>query len=153
MNRLFLLAALAAVIGATGCNLRTLSLPPDFIKVDKSEQGAYAVRGVSADGVVVGLRSEPNPEGGTLGFWTAAVTNQMVTDRGYKPAGAEDVKSEAGTPGRLLTFSAERQGTAFTYLVAVYLQGADILIAEGGGKAELVEAKRADIRKSLLSAR
>jgi hypothetical protein len=153
MNRVLILVVLAGLVSAAGCNLRALSLPPDFIKVDKADLGAYTVRGVSADGVVVGLRSEPNPEGGTLGFWTEAIVNRLVRERGYTPAGSEEIRSDGGTPGRLLTFSADRQGTTFTFLVAVYVQGPDILIAEGGGKAGDVEPKKADIRKSLLSVR
>jgi hypothetical protein len=153
MYRIALLAALLGLTSATGCLMQTLSLPPNFIKVDKPSQGAYAVRGVSADGVVVALRTESNPEGGTLDFWTEAVTDQMTRDRGYSAAGSEAVKSDAGLPGRLLKFSTHRQGTAFTYLLAVYVQGGNILIAEAGGKADTVEEKLADLRKSLLSVR
>jgi hypothetical protein len=151
MRRITLGLACVGVMFLAGCLEGSMSLPPNFIRVGQTGAGGFVQRGISADGVVVGLRTEKNPMGGTLEFWTEALGNQMTGDHGYKALGREDIKSDTGVPGRLLRFSSDRRGTEFTYLVAVYVQGDDILIAEAGGKADLVEAKMADIRKSLLS--
>jgi hypothetical protein len=153
MRRIALILVLAGVVNMAGCMMRTLTLPNNFIRVDKAWQGDFALRGVSADGVVVGLRSEVNPEGGTLDFWTEAIGDQMTKGRGYKATGSEAVTSAGGTGGRLLSFSEERQGVVYTYLVAVYVQGPDILVAEAGGKAEAVAAHQDEIHKALLSVR
>ncbi len=40
-----------------------------------------------------------------------------------------------------------------TYLLAVYVDGRDVLLAEAGGKAEAVESQLPAIRQCLLSAR
>ena len=144
-----LILAVAAMAGCT----RTMALPPDFVKVEGSGFGSCAVRGISADGVMVALRSERGPAGGTLGFWTEAITHQVVGGLGYKAAGDEAVESAAGVPGRVLTFTAEKQGVAFTYVVAVFVQGGDLLVAEAGGRTDAVGPKRAGIRRALLTVR
>lgn len=152
MKRTLLLAALAAVV-LTGCVTRTMTLPPNFINVDKDAMGIYAVRAVAPDGAMVSLRTEKNPQNGTLDFWTQAVTNQLTQGRGYKVVKSEEVTSDAGLPGRLLTFSTERKGVTFTYLVALFLQGQEILIAEAGGKSEAMDPRAAELCKSLLTAK
>lgn len=144
-----LLSAVAALGGCT----RAMELPRDFVKVEDGAPGSSAVRGISADGVMVALRSEKGPAGGSLGFWMEAITHQMVGGLGYKPAGSEAVQSTTGVPGRVMTFTTEKQGVAFTYLVAVFVQGGDILIAEAGGCTDAVEPKSVEIRHALLTAR
>jgi hypothetical protein len=153
MKPIALLAGLAAVAGLAGCFVRTMNLPADFVKVEETYPGPYAVRAISADGVMVALRSEKNPQNGTLAFWTEAVANQMVSARGYQAAGNEDVTSVANVPGRLLTFTAQKRGVGFTYVLAVFVQGADILIGEAGGRTDAVQPKLAEIKKALVSAR
>ncbi|MCX5677076.1 MAG: hypothetical protein NTX87_18970 [Planctomycetota bacterium] len=143
---------LLAAMGLAGCTLRSMDLPPDFVSVDKAYLGPYAVRAVAADGVMVALRVEPNPERGTLVFWTEAITNQMA-GQGYKAVQCEEVTAATGEAGRLLIFSAQKQGVTFSYILAVFVKGNDILIAEAGGKAATVEPKLAEIKKALLTAK
>jgi hypothetical protein len=152
MNRTAVAVVLVAAMGLAGCAIHSMGLPPDFIGVEKSYLGPYLVRAVSADGVMVALRAEPNPERGTLAFWTKAITNQMA-GQGYKAAKSEDVTCETGEAGRLLTFSMQKQGVTFSYILAVFVKGNDILIAEAGGKAEAVEPKLAEIKKALLTSK
>jgi hypothetical protein len=148
------IGALAAALPACGgCALHTMTLPASFVPVDKDYQGTYLVRGVSADGVVVALRREQNPEHGTLEFWTQAVSNRLVTGRSYKAGASEAVKSDAGVPGRLLAFEDQQQGVSYIYIVAVFVQGTDVLVAEAGGKADVVAPRAAEVRKALLSVR
>ena len=110
-------------------------------------------RAVSADGVAVGLRTVENPKDGTLAFWSQAIEGEMTGARGYKLEKAEDIAAAGGAPGRLLTFTAQRSGADFTYLLAVYVSGRQVLIAEAGGRSERVAEKIEPIRKSLLSVR
>jgi hypothetical protein len=63
------------------------------------------------------------------------------------------VTSDTGEAGRLLTFSMQKQGVTFSYILAVFVKGNDILIAEAGGKAEAVEPKLAEIKKALLTSK
>ena len=151
MQRIALVAALAVAAASAGCMAGTMTLPPDFVKVQDRGADSYAVRGISADGVMVALSRQENPPNGTLAFWTEAVTNQMVSGRGYKAAGSEPIASAENVPGRLLTFTTEKQGAAFTYMAAVFVKGNDILIAEAGGRTDVVEPKLADIQKAFRS--
>jgi len=137
--------------GLSGC-LPMMNLPRDFIHVEQKDLGDYAIRGVSADGVVVALRSRPNMDNGTLAFWAKAMTNEM-TGRGYKLISSEDVTSNSHLPGRMLTFSVHSRGAPFTYMLAVYVRKDAVLIAEVGGRAEAVKAVEADIQESLLTVR
>jgi hypothetical protein len=146
-------AVLAALPVLGGCATHTMTLPATFVPVEKAYQGGYVVRGVSADGVVLGLTRELNPEHGTLEFWTEAVGNRLAVGRNYKPAGSEAVKSDAGLVGRLMTFEDQQQGVNYLYMVAVFVQGGDILVTEAGGKADVVRPRAAEIRKALLSVR
>jgi len=123
------------------------------VRLQGPEPESYVLRGISADGVMVALRTERNPENGSLDFWTEAVTRQMVAAQGYKATGSEVVVSDGQLPGRLLTFATRRQGVDFTYGVAVFVQGGDLFIAEAGGRTGAVEPKWDAIRKALLSLR
>jgi len=149
------LAALSSlVLGAAlgGC-APAMTFPPGFIEPGTGYRGAFTQRAVSADGVVLALRTEENPKGATLEFWTSAVRDELVTRRGYKLAKEEAVSSADGTPGTLMTFSAQRSGVDFTYLAAVYVKGSQVAVGEGGGKTEAVAPKMEAMRKCLTGLR
>lgn len=144
--------AAAALLALPGCLPGGMTLPEHFVAVDKTELGDYAVRGISADGVVVGLRVQDNMTNGTLEFWAKAIQNEM-TGRGYQLDKIEEVASAAGKSGRLMTFSVRSRGAPFTYYQALYVVGSRVLVAEAGGKTEAIESRKKDIRASILSVR
>lgn len=149
MKNLTIALALIVMVASAGCQ-RTMDIPTDFVP---AYSGAHPVWAVSADGVVVALRKPyENPKNGTLEFWAKAAKNEL-TDRGYKLASDEEIISESGLAGRLLSFSAEKKGVAFSYLLAVYVHRGEVLIAEAGGKAEAVKPKTEDIKNALFSVR
>jgi len=133
-------------LGPCGCG-RSRGLPA---RVDEPG-GLHQMRAVSADGVVLALRSHDNPRQGTLEFWSEAVKNELVGFRGYKLAGKEAIQSQAGRPGKLLSFATEQKGTMFTYMLAVFVPGRQVLIAEAGGKAQAVQPKAEALKKAMLS--
>jgi len=135
-----------------GC-AHTMTAPPNFVAVDKADLGIYDYRAVSADGAVLALRSVRNRKEGTLEFWTQAVINQLTAGQGYKLAESESVKSDARADGRLLKLTAQRSGATFRYLVAIFISGDDILIAEAGGKEDVLKPRMQEIRGALLSAK
>ena len=141
-----LLAGLTA-----GCPAR-MQLPKDFVRVSAAERGPYDMRGISADGVVMGLRRHRNPEGGTLEFWTEAVEGELTSGRGYRLTAMDRVESTAGVPGSLLQFAASARGAPASYLVAVFVTDRGVLVAEAGGKTGSVRKHMDAIRQSLLSA-
>jgi hypothetical protein len=134
-----------------GCAAHTLTMPPNFVPFDKPGAQGYYARAVSADGVVVALRSQPNPKGATLDFWSEAARNELVEGRGYRFEAAHPVKSEGGATGSILAFTTETQGVKFTYWLALFVQGDLILIAEAGGKTEALVAKADQIQKAFLT--
>lgn len=145
-------AILSLPLLAAGCMPRSMQVPEQFVPVPEHRLGDFTQRAVSADGVIVGLQVRPNPPQGTLAFWSQATQNELA-GRGYKLVKAEDVKSAAALPGKLLTFSAERSGVAHTYLVGVFVAGKDILLPQAGGKSDAVEPRLPAIRQAILSVR
>ena len=153
MKRILTATILAVLAAAAGCG-PTMDLPDGFVRAHKPGLFGYALRGVSADGVVAGVRdSYENPANGTLSFWATAIRNELIRSRGYVPVADEAVKSDTGVCGRLMTFGAERSGAAFTYVVAVYVTGRQVHVAEAGGRAEAVGPKTASLKTALLSVR
>ena len=150
--RLAAIAAALALGALAGCS-PGIQWPPGFVEVGKENLGPYAQRAVSADGVVVALRTEPNPKNAAADFWATAIRDELVSRRGYALAKEEPLTSADGAPGRLLTFTAQRSGVEFTYLTAVYVRGQQVLLAEAGGKSQTVAPKADELRKSLASVR
>ena len=144
-------ACLVILILTAGCH--TLTPPPDFMPVERGDLGEYDQRVVSADGVVIGLRSQATASPGTLEFWSQAVANELTTNKGYQLAGAEDTLSVNGQKCKFMTFHYSLRGNSMTYLLAIYVDGRGVLLAEAGGKADLVQKQLPAIRQSLLSAR
>jgi hypothetical protein len=148
-----LTAIVLACVALGGCEPK-MQMPPGFVEVDKYDLGPYDQRAVSADGVVVALRSETNPKNASLDFWVTAIRDELVNRRGYFLTKKEPLAQSGDTaPGRLMTFTAQRSGVEFTYMVVVYVQGGKVLIAEAGGKSETVVHRMADLRKALSSVR
>ncbi|HUU58558.1 MAG TPA: hypothetical protein VMZ50_03355 [Phycisphaerae bacterium] len=137
---------------AAGC-VPAMELPGSFIEVSEADRGMYDLRAVSADGAVLAVRRQDNPQKGTLEFWTEAVKNELTTGPGYKLLKTEPVTSTSGVPGQLLTFAAEKRGVDYTYLVGLYVGSRGILVAEAGGKAEAVKARLDEIKKAMLTVR
>ena len=130
-----------------------MKLPADFVRVERRKAGPYEVRAIAADGTVVGLRRQWNPENGSLKFWTEAVKRELTDGRGYAATAEEDVKADNGTPGRLMKFSANPRGQDAVYLVALFVTNGDVLVAEAGGTADAMKTHEGELRKCLLSAR
>ena len=154
MKTIVLTIGLLAAVGALGCE-PLMKAPEGFVAVTPGGPyiAPYRYRAVSADGVVVGLRTVDNPKDGTLTFWSQAVEGEMTGPKGYKLDKAEDVPSAKGAPARLLTFSTQRSGVDFTYLLAVTVSGRQVRIAEAGGRSDRVQPRIEPIRKALLDIR
>ena len=143
-----------AVLG--GCGMK-MDMPENFVAVSDYDRGTYEVRGVSADGMVLAARSEDNAKNGTLVFWSEAVRRELAT-RNYKLDETEDVKSDRGLAGKLMTFSVKRGGRAFTYMAAVFLKkglldSGKVIVAEAGGETSAFKPRNDEIRDALLTIR
>jgi len=146
------LTAVAIGFALGGC-VPDMDLPKDFVGVSKADLEGHHVRGISADGVVVGLRSEDNAENGTVDFWAQAIQDELKAGRGYELQASEDVKSRSGLEGKLMTFATHQRGATFTYMLAIYVKSGKVLLAEAGGKADAVKKYSEPVREALLSVR
>ena len=149
MKRLMMVLPIAAAILLPGCATH-MDVAEGFVRLD--DPGFYDVKAISADGVSVAARRVSVPGDSTLEFWAQAVGNEL-TAQGYAPQPAEAITSDAGQPGKLLWFSREIQGRAYTYATALYVRGSRLLLAEAGGPADAFEQHEPAIRQSLRSAR
>ena len=142
-----------ALLGGCGS---AMELPASFVELGSQDDGSYGrnyvVRGVSPEGVIIALRKIDNPKNGTLEFWAKAIENEL-SQEGHSLVENSPVRSDAGTGGRLMTFSSVHQGEEFTYMLAIFVEGERILVAEAGGKAVDVKKHAEDINKSLLTAK
>lgn len=143
--------AIAAAVG--GCQQVKMDIPSSFVSVGKDNLGSYDQRAVSADGVVLGCRTQANAKHGTLDFWAKAIKNELAGKPGYTLTSDDDVHSYAGLEGQLLVFSATRRGAAFTYMLGVFVKGDQVILAEAGGRADAVKPLIADLKATLLSVR
>jgi len=148
-----MLTSAIVLAGLMGGCAGQMDLPKHFVAVRADDLGDYHVRGISADGVVVGLRSEDNPTGGTLEFWSDAVAGELTGGRGYKLMETESITARSGLEGRMMTLSTTRSGGEFTYVLGVYIKGPSVLIAEAGGMAGAVEKHLPELREAMLSVR
>ncbi|MCE5325878.1 MAG: hypothetical protein LLG01_05635, partial [Planctomycetaceae bacterium] len=152
MSRIRALALLAMAGICTGClGGANIEVPGEFVPVEKTPP--YDVKAVSADGVVLAKRTEENPKNGTLEFWSSAVGNQIASREGYKQTRNEAITSEAGIPGRLITYDAIRSGAPFKYLVGVFVRGDRVVVVEAGGRADSVNKLMPQIRTAMTSVR
>lgn len=147
-----ILAVLAA--GLAGCaGTSRIDVPEAFVTLDEGSGWEFDLRAVSADGVVLAVRTEENKENGTLAFWAQAVENELTGAKGYALAKANDVTTDAGRPARRMEFTAEKAGVPYGYIIVMTADERSVRIAEAGGPADKVELHRQDIDKALLSVR
>lgn len=142
--------ALAIPFLAAGCS--RLDIPSGFVAVPAADRGAYQERLISADGVVIGLRTQNNLQNGDLEFWTLAIQNHFSKNMGYASIKAEDIQSPAGRPGRVIEFSSSQSGGMFIYQVGLFVSQYRVTIVEAGGRKEEFDRRRDDVLKSIRSA-
>jgi len=88
---------------------------------------------VSPDDVVFRVRTAKNKPRADLGYWQEALRNRM-TDAGYKLLSESEVKA-GDHPGVLLELGAASGEQDQIYLVAVFVDGRKLVIAEASGEA------------------
>ncbi len=142
---------LSAGAGLAGCSPE-LTVPAGFVEVDEG-YSLYDMRAVSADGVVIALRTEDNPKRGTLAFWAKAVEKEFAARPGYKLVALEKITSATGQAGTLMTFNVIKEATDLTYMIVVYVRPDIVVMVEAGGPSEAVTDIKANLRTAMLSVR
>jgi hypothetical protein len=151
MRNALILTLVAAAGALAGCG--RMDLPAQFVEVQRAHRGPYDMRAVSPDGVVLAVRTEDNTDEGDAAFWSKAIRNKLVEDKGYRLVDEKTVTTRGRTPGVMLTFEAERSGVPHRYYTAVYTKGWKVLVGEAGGRAEDIGPLEHEIVHALQTVR
>jgi hypothetical protein len=116
-HALILLAATAAA----GC---AVPMPRGYVEVPEARD--YEWRGMSSEGVVIGLRIRDHEPEGTLDFWSTVVRKELEGRSGYVLSGEEEVAAKE-LKGRGLLFDVPGAEPK-AYWVALFLTRARFLV-------------------------
>ncbi len=98
---------------------------------------------VSPDDVVFRVRTAKNKPVADLAFWKEAMVTRM-TEAGYRVASQGDIQAN-GVPGALLEVSAPDGQQDAAYLIAVFVDGRRLVVAEAAGEVGRFAARRAAV--------
>jgi hypothetical protein len=154
LSRLLLPSFLAALpLSSLGCTPGArLEAPGDFATLGR--HGGYDFRAASANGVVVGVRREPNDLRASVDYWAGALDARLRRD-GYSPDGKKDpdrvVTTARGLAGRELHYTRAEDRRTYCYWLAVFATQDHVYLVEAGGDAEAFEPAKAEVEKAVLS--
>ncbi len=145
-----LLATLALAL--TGCGRPfKIKTSPGFVELEN--QGDYAYRSTTPEGVVLAVRVVDDEERGDLDFWAKAITLQLRDVSGYASLESREIASADGTKGRLLRFGHDEDNKPFEYWVAFFLAQSRIFILESGASKTEMDRARPALEAMLKSLR
>lgn len=146
--RMVFISSIVAAVGVlAGCRNFDATAPAGFASFEDMSQ----FRAVSADGVTYRVRSEENEPFAELSFWQEALKKRMV-DAGY--TFVSDSQVEAGPEkGYLIELAAPVGVEDYTYLIAVFTRGSDLLLVEAAGEVTRFVAHRDPIVKAISEIR
>lgn len=107
----------------------TEDCPTGYVPVDRLH-GEFAGRAISAEGVVIAVRTRDHKPQGTLDFWTSVVKKELIEGKGYAFKSGKDLQD-----GRALLFTAP----SAAYYVALFVRPSRIYTVEIAGPREEVE--------------
>ncbi len=143
LRTLFLCSAIVAV---SGCNRGfDIQTPDGFAEL---EEGDYAYRATSAEGVVIAVRREDNEPKGNLAFWSAAVDYELRR-KGYTAKASKEVKSANGVPGKQIRYTTTREGRPSVLWTTVYVSGSHVVVVEAGGDAAHFDGVETEVEKAI----
>ena len=143
-HRIGLIVCLAIALG--GCTRGfDIHTPDGFAELD---DGDYAYRATSAEGVVIAVRREANDPEANLAFWSSAVDYELRR-KGYSALSAREVTSENGVPGKQIRYTTTRAGRPSVLWTTVYVSGSKVIVVEAGGDAAHFERVEADVERAL----
>lgn len=123
---LFMMVFAAFVI--SGCKTLPKNAPKGFAVYDGSDPFCA----VSPDGVMFRIRTAENKPFAELPFWKTALKKHMV-DSGYRFVSESDITTDNLT-GYQIELSAPVGDKDQIYLIALFVKGDTLIIAEGSGE-------------------
>ena len=137
--KLSLLTCAFALVSVAGCGRPfDVKTPPGLIELG-SQDGAYAYRAMSPEGVVVAVRAVDEKRNDDIEFWTRSVELRMKELAGYALLGEGDVKSRDGTKGKELRFGHDEGGKPYLYTVRIFVAQGRVFVVEAGGAKPQME--------------
>lgn len=94
-----------------------MEVPEAFIV---TARGTDELKAVSSDDAQIWARELDEPHEGSLAFWTDALRNDFVDNRGYTLIEEGTTRDGDGNEGSELTFEVTVSGRAQRYIVAVF---------------------------------
>lgn len=140
MKRILVLAFLLA-----GCTPFQATAPDGFAPFD--DWGEF--RAVSPEGVTFRVRAEDNEPEADLAFWAEALKNRM-DDAGYVFVEDGDV-SAGSVKGYRLELAAPFGQEDYTYLIAIFVSGSNIVIVESAGEVTRFSERRAAVDAAIAA--
>jgi hypothetical protein len=101
--------------------------PKGFVEVAASP---FAYKAVSPDGSSIAVRHRPNQEKGDLAFWSEVFERQFVEVNGYRLIEKEELVSEDGVPGQLMTFEYAPDELPYHYSIAIFVSELSLVSLE-----------------------
>ena len=141
-----ILLALTLVASGCGHGLR-VHTPPGFVVL--AHHGGYAYRATNAEGVVIAVRSMANEPQGDLAFWAAAVDARLRRD--YAAVSVEEVRTEAGLPGRQIRYQVSRGGRPHRYWATVFVTRSHVYVVEAGGDQAFFDPSQEAVEATIRS--
>jgi hypothetical protein len=140
---LLLILAMSALACGRPFKIQTA---PGFVELEnQADSSDYAYRATTPEGVTLGVRVIDDEQRGDLAFWMKALTLQLHDVTGYALLETSDVKSNDGTPGRMLRLGHDEDGKPYLYWLAVYMAQSRLYLVEAGGTKEQMERARPQI--------
>lgn len=140
---------------ASGCASRHFAIesPDDFVELEEGrqrEQG-YALRSLSAYGVVLGVREIANDRHGSRDFWVDAIRNRLRRTGAYALLEEADVRATTGEEGHQMRFGHDQDGHPYRYWVTVFVTTDRIYVVEAGGREERFVEAQALVEEAVTS--
>jgi hypothetical protein len=146
-------AIILALGGAAGSLSSCLSIEaPSFLVL---ESGTDSLKAMTPEDARIWVREFDDPSQGDLGFWTQALRNDLVSNRGYTLLEERKVKDADGEEGVEMHFEVTAGGRAQRYIAALYvfegLFSNTIRVAEYVAPRELHGKYEAEVRKAFAA--
>ena len=146
-------ASVMALAVATGTLTSCLSIQaPSFLVLQKSTD---SLKAMTPDDARVWVREFGDSSRGDLSFWSQALRNDLVSNRGYTLIEERKVKDADGHDGAEMLFEVTAGGRAQRYIVALYvfegLFSNTIRVAEYVAPKELQEKYEAEVKKAFTA--
>jgi hypothetical protein len=131
-----------------------MEVPKAFIV---TAQGTDELKAVSADDAQIWVRTFDEPHEGSLAFWTDALRNDFVDNRGYTLIEEGTTQDGDGHEGSELTFEVTVGGRAQRYAVSLFWIPGSFLfwtsntigIVEFVAPRDVFEGYREEVRKAV----